>query len=97
MVADSGGVVNLVGTGRQANHTTPGRHQRTGCVGQGAAAAKGARDVAGTRGHATTDPLRFVGLLFVAPPINEPSILVTENFRVRCGVRTSANSRSTQR
>lgn len=71
MAAESG-----VGTGRQASHTAPApaRHQRARCAGaaagQGAAAASGGRVGAGTRGHATTDPLRFVWLLFAAPPGN---------------------------
>lgn len=66
-----------MGTGRQTSQAAPARHQRARCVGaaagQGAAAARGGRDGAGTRGHATTDPLRFVWLLLVPP---EGKILV---------------------
>lgn len=62
---------NRVGTGRQMRHTAPAMRQRARSagsrVGQGAAAASGGLDGAGTLGQATTDP-RVVWLLFVAPP-----------------------------
>lgn len=75
VVADRGaGGANRAGTGRQASQTAPARHQRARCAGaaagQGAAAASGGRDGAGTRGHATIDPLRFAGVL-PPPPINK--------------------------
>lgn len=60
-----------VGTGRQASQAAPAKHQRARCAGaapgQGAAAARGGLVGAGTRGHATTDPLRLVWLLLVPP------------------------------
>lgn len=75
MVADRGaGCAKRAGTGRQANHTAPApaRHQRARCAGaaagQGAAAASGGRAGAGTRGHATIEPLRLVWLL-PPPPV----------------------------
>lgn len=73
--AESGaGEVNRAGTGRQESQTAPApaRHQRARCAGvaagQGAAAASAGRDGAGTRGHATIEPLRLVWALFVVPP-----------------------------
>lgn len=77
-MADSGGgAAKRVGTGRQASHTAPApaRHQRARCAGaapgQGAAAASAGLVGAGTRGQATTDPLRFAWLLLAAPPIKQ--------------------------
>lgn len=64
MPAESGvGEVNREGTGRQASQA-PAKHQR----GQGAAAASGGREGAGTRGHATIDPLRLAPLEFAVVP-----------------------------
>lgn len=66
------------GTGRQTSHAAPAaKHQRERCAGadagQGAAAASGGRVGAGTRGHATMDPLRFVWLLLAPPEANTKS------------------------
>lgn len=70
MVVDSC-ELQRVGPGRQASQAAPARHQRARCAGaaagQGAAAASGGREGAGTRGQATTEPLRFVWLLLVPP------------------------------
>lgn len=81
-MADSGGgEAKRAGTGRQASHTAPApaRHQRARCAvgaaGQGAAAAKGCLEGVGTRGHATIDPLRFVWLLFVVPPVAKGTVM----------------------
>lgn len=64
-----------VGMGRQTSQAAPARHQRARCAGassgQGAAAASGGRDGAGTRGQATTDPLRVAWLLLVPPAANK--------------------------
>lgn len=77
-MAESGvGALKREGTGRHDSQTpAPARHQRARCAGclagQGAAAARGGREGAGTLGHATTDPLRLAGLLLLVPPDDTP-------------------------
>lgn len=75
------GEVNRAGTGKQESQTAPApaRHQHARCAvaapSQGAAAASAGREGAGTRGHATIDPLRLVWTLFVVPPVTIKKIL----------------------